>query len=37
VLHVTLSAASGQSVTVDWASANGTATSPADYVAGAAR
>ncbi|MCK6549143.1 hypothetical protein L6R52_25095 [Myxococcota bacterium] len=31
---VTLSAASGQTVTASWATANGTATAPADYVAG---
>ena len=30
---VTLSAASGKTVTVDFATANGTATSPADYTA----
>ena len=29
---VTLSAASGQTVTVDYATANGTATAPADYI-----
>jgi hypothetical protein len=31
---VTLSAASGQAVTADWATANGEATQPTDYVAG---
>lgn len=34
-LTVSLSAASGRVVTVDWDTANGTATSPADYTAGA--
>jgi hypothetical protein len=33
VFTVTLSAASGQTVTVDWATADGTATAPADYTA----
>src|SRR5262249_10554606 len=32
-LTVTLAAASGQTVTVDWATANGTATSGSDYTA----
>jgi large repetitive protein len=31
---VTLSAASGQTVTVDWATVDGTATQPSDYVSG---
>jgi hypothetical protein len=31
---VTLSAASGKTVTVDWATANGSATSPSDFTAG---
>lgn len=34
VFDVTLSAASGRTVTVDWATANGTAVTPADYAAG---
>ncbi len=33
VFTVTLSTASGQSVSVDWATANGTATAPGDYTA----
>jgi uncharacterized repeat protein (TIGR01451 family) len=32
--NVTLSAPSGQSITVQWATANGTAVAPADYTAG---